>query len=380
MDLFINRAIKEAFLKKLLPGKVIVLLGARRVGKTFFIRQLIKKDLKEAVLLLNGEDMSVADILKNRTVENYKGLIGNNKILIVDEAQKIPDIGLVLKFIVDNIEGIKVIATGSSIFDLSDKLGEPLTGRKHTFHLYPFAQLEFSQEEDLLQTKAKMEERLIYGAYPELIHYAGNTEKALYLKELINSYLLKDILAYEGIRNSDKMLSLLRLIAFQTGREVSLEELGRQLGISRNTVERHLDLLTKVFIIHKLPGFSRNLRNEITKTGKWYFYDNGIRNALIANFNPMSVRNDMGELWENYIVAERLKYQQYQEIIVNNYFWRTYQQQEIDWIEDREGKLFAYEMKWKSGKKTKEPSAWKTAYPGSEFKIIDPDNYLGWIT
>ncbi|HNW90765.1 MAG TPA: ATP-binding protein [Bacteroidales bacterium] len=377
--MIIDRAIHKSFLQKMKPNKVIVLLGARRVGKTFFIQQLIKNDFKEPMLVLNGEDMAAAEMLSKRTVENYKTLIGNNKILIIDEAQKIPDIGLALKLIVDTIEGIRVIATGSSMFDLSNKLGEPLTGRKYTFNLYPFSQMEFSKVENPVQTNSRLEERLIFGTYPELQECADRTAKSSYLNELVNSYLLKDILEYDGVRQSSKMLGLLRMIAFQIGREVSLEELGRNLGLSRNTIERHLDLLTKVFVIYKLQGFSRNLRNEITKTSKWYFYDNGVRNALIANFNPLSLRNDVGELWENYICSERIKFQQYSGMSVNNYFWRTYQQQEIDWVEDRGGNLFAYEIKWNAGKKIKEPNAWKQAYPGSKFEVITSDNYLNWI-
>jgi len=378
--MYLNRAIGKLFLEKMKPNKVIVLLGARRVGKTSFIQQQIKKVLKEPILELNGEDMVTAETLKQRSIENYKNILGNNKVLIIDEAQKIPDIGLILKLIVDNIEGIKIIATGSSVFDLANKLGEPLTGRKHTFYLYPFAQMEFSKEENYIQTKTKLEERLIYGSYPELIQYQGNVEKAAYLNELISSYLLKDILEFDGVKNSSKMLNLLKLIAFQIGKEVSLEELGRQLGLSRNTVERYLDLLTKVFIITKVGGFSRNLRNEIVKTSKWYFFDNGIRNTLIANLNPISLRNDIGELWENYLISERIKYQQNTGIIVNNYFWRTYQMQEIDFIEEREGKVFAYEIKWNQHKKVKTPTAWKEAYKESVFEVITPDNYMGWIT
>lgn len=280
---------------------------------------------------------------------------------------------------VDTIEGIKIIASGSSVFDLANQLGEPLTGRKVTFNLFPLAQMEYSEEENLLQTKSLLEERLIYGSYPELLKYDSYEEKAAYLNELVNSYLLKDILEHDGIKNSSKMINLLRLIAFQIGKEVSLEELGRQLGMSRSSVERYLDLLSKVFVIYKVSGFSRNLRKEITKTSRWYFYDNGIRNTLIANFNPIALRNDIGELWENYLLSERIKFQQYTGMIVNNYFWRTYYQQEIDWIEEREGNLFAYEIKWKI-KKAKIPSAWKDAYPDSEYSDISQDNYLDFIT
>ncbi|MBN2173511.1 MAG: ATP-binding protein [Bacteroidales bacterium] len=380
MKTYINRAIRQVFLNKLQPNKVLVLLGARRVGKTLFLKNLSENFLNEPFIFLNGEDLSTANVLKERTVENYKRLVGNNKILILDEAQKVPEIGLVLKLIVDSIEGIKVIATGSSVFDITNKLGEPLTGRKYTFYLHPFAQLELSAYENLVQTRSNLEERLIYGSYPEVFLLESNHDKASYLTEIVNSYLLKDILETDGLRSSGKMLNLLRLIAFQVGKEVSLEELGNQLGLSRNTVERYLDLLSKVFVIYKIPGFSRNLRNEVTKTSRWYFYDNGILNVLTTNFNALSLRNDTGSLWENYVISERLKYQHYNQMLVNNYFWRTYQQQEIDWIEERNGKLHAYEIKWSSRKKTKIPSAWAKAYPESIFKVIAPENYLEWIT
>lgn len=379
MAVFLERAITSKLLNKLIANKVLVLLGARRVGKTILIQELLNRHIKEPYLMLNGEDMATMAILAQRTVENYQRLIGTKKLLIIDEAQKIPEIGLALKLMVDSIAGLKIIATGSSVFDLSNKLGEPLTGRKYTFYLFPLAQMEYSGSENLVETRARLEERMIYGCYPELLSLTGNDEKEVYLNELVGSYLLKDILEYEGIKNSSKVLKLLQLIAFQIGKEVSLEELGKQLGISRNTVERYLDLLSKVFVIYRLPGFSRNLRNEITKTSRWYFYDNGIRNALINNFNPLMIRNDTGELWENYLLAERLKFQHYNGIHSNNYFWRTYQQQEIDLIEEREGNLFAYEIKWRSGKAVRIPSAWVKAYPESSFEVIHTENYLEWI-
>ena len=380
MEKYINRAIGNAFLKKMKPNKAILLLGARRVGKTSFLEHFVKENTKEPVLKLNGEDLTTVEILKQRTVENYKRLMGKNKILIIDEAQKIPDIGQILKLMVDEIKGIKIIATGSSMFDLANQLGEPLTGRKITFNLYPLAQMEYSEEENMIQTKSLLEERLIYGSYPELIKYESNEEKAEYLKELVSSYLLKDILEHDGIKNSSKMINLLRLVAFQIGKEVSLDELGKKLGLSRNTVEKYLDLLEKVFVIYKVSGFSRNMRKEITKTSRWFFYDNGIRNTLIANFNPIAIRNDIGELWENYLLSERIKFQHYTGMIVNNYFWRTYYQQEIDWIEERNGNLFAYEIKWSKNKKVKVPTAWKDSYPESKYTVISQDNYLDFIT
>lgn len=376
----IKRSIEERLKAGLKPNKVVVLVGARRIGKTSLVKSILKDLVNKKVLQLNGEDMATAEVLRQRTVENYKRLLGDYNMLVIDEAQKIEGIGFALKLMVDEIPGINILVTGSSMFDLTNKLGEPLTGRKVTFELFPLAQLEYQHYENLIQTKSNIEERLIYGSYPELLQYPNNAEKAGYLKQLVNDYLLKDILAIEGVRNASKMLDLLRLIAFQIGKEVSLDELGRQLGMSKNTVEKYLDLLTKVFVIYKLQGFSRNLRSEIVKSNKWYFYDNGIRNVLIANFSPLSLRTDVGELWENYLMAERLKLQHYKGITVNNYFWRTYQQQEIDWVEERDGQLFAYELKWNATKRVKVPSAWKTAYPDAHFEVINPDNYLSWIT
>lgn len=380
MNSYIPRAIEESIVNKLQPNKVIVLLGARRVGKTLLLNHLIEHSIHEPFLFFNGEDMAVQALLSQRTAENYKRLLGDKKLLILDEAQKLEDIGQILKFMVDTIEGLKVIATGSSVFDLSNKLGEPLTGRKYTFKIFPLAQMEYSAIENSVQTMAKLEERLIYGCYPELVHLPSNQEKADYLNEMVDAYLLKDILEFDGIRNAAKMLNLLRLIAFQIGKEVSLEELGRQLALSRNTVEKYLDLLSKVFVVYKLSGFNRNLRSEITKTNRWYFYDNGIRNALIRNYNPLSIRNDAGELWENYVLTERVKFQHYTNIQASNYFWRTYEQQEIDWIEESGGRLSAYEIKWNPAKTVRVPTAWTKAYPESSFQVIHPENYLDWIS
>jgi len=379
METYIARAIREQFISKLHPNKVLVLLGARRTGKTVFLKKFLSENISEPYLFLNGEDMAVQMNLSNRTIENYRFLLGNNRLLVIDEAQKIPEIGLILKLMVDNIDGLKIIATGSSVFDISNKLGEPLTGRKYSVNIFPFAQLEFAGYENIIESRSRLEERLIYGSYPELIHIQGPEGKKDYLRELVNSYLLRDILEFEGVRNSEKMYALLRLIAFQLGKEVSLEELGKQLAISRNTVEKYLDLLSKVFIIYKLSGFSRNLRSEITKTSRWYFIDNGIRNTLINNFNPIALRNDVGELWENYILSERIKFQQYKGEHANNYFWRTYEQKEIDWIEEKDGKLAAYEVKWGTDKIIKAPLAWTKAYPDSSFTVIHPNNYLSWI-
>lgn len=375
----IPRTVKNLIIEKLYPNKVCLLFGARRVGKTVLIKE-IYNDFAGKKLILNGEDNVTLQLLAERSIANYKRLLKNIELLIIDEAQNIPEIGKKLKLIVDEIDGIKIIATGSSGFDLLNVSGEPLTGRCFTFYLYPIAQLELSVKENLLETNKNLEERLIYGSYPEILHYDDLYDKKSYLLDLINSYLLKDILIIDGIRNSSKMYDLLKLIALQIGHEVSYDELGNQLNMSKNTISKYLDLLSKVFVIFNIRGFSRNLRKEISKKSRWYFYDNGVRNALISDFNPLSIRKDMGVLWENYIVSERIKYQAYNKIISNNYFWRTYQQQEIDWIEEIEGRLFAYEMKWGKNNKIKIPSAWADTYSNTKFKVISRDNYLDWIT
>lgn len=379
MDEFIPRVLSKRVIQQMKPNKVVLILGSRRVGKTWLINHLAKTQMKEPYLLLNGEDLFVQETLSMRTAENYRRLLGNNKILILDEAQKVPQVGQILKFIVDEIPDVKVIATGSSAFDLANKMGEPLTGRKTTNILFPIAQMELSSMENMVETKARLEERMVFGSYPEIITMKATNEKIDWLKELVSSYLLKDIFEFDGIRNSAKILALLKLVAFQTGKEVSLEELARQLGISRNTVEKYLDLLTQVFILFRVPGFSRNLRTEVSKTSRWYFYDNGVRNAIIMNFNPLTLRDDAGLLWENYLLSERIKKQHYSGMHCENYFWRTYQQQEIDWIEERDGRLFGYELKWNLKKKTREPLTWKRAYPESSFEVISRDNYLDWI-
>jgi predicted AAA+ superfamily ATPase len=376
---FLNRGITELFNKRVLPNKVLILLGARRVGKTAFIKSYLSTIPKEDYLQLNGEDIQDANLLKERSVANYNRLLGNTKLLVIDEAQNISEIGLILKLIVDSIDDIKVIATGSSVFDLSNKLGEPLVGRKNTIYLFPFAQMEFSKQENYKITTSKLEERMLFGSYPELEQYSDWTDKINYIKEIINSYLLKDILVFEGIKHSDKIYDLLRLIAFQVGKEVSVQELANNLQISKNTVANYLDLLTKVFILHKVEGFSRNLRKEITKSNRWYFYDNGIRNGIINNFNRLEARNDVGELWENYLVTERIKLQNYNQKSVSNFFWRTYDQQELDWLEEENGKLSGFEFKWNENRKAKIPTAFAKAYPEATFEVINKQNYLEFV-
>lgn len=376
---YIRRSLENDFSKYLKPNKVLILLGARRVGKTELLKHQLEQ-LNEQHLLLNGEDITTRTVLSNRSVDNYKRLLGDTKLLVIDEAQTIPEIGRILKLMVDEIDGIKIIATGSSVFDLENELGEPLTGRANTLKLFPLSQLELNQQENMIQTLGLLEERLIIGTYPELQHYQNWDEKVRYVGQLVNSYLLRDILSFEKLKKPDKIISLLRLIAFQIGQEVSLPELGKQLGIDKNTVERYLDLLSKVFVLYSVNAFSRNPRKEISKSSRWYFYDNGIRNALIANTNNLELRNDHGQLWENYLVAERLKYQSYTNMLVNNYFWRTYNKQEVDWVEEREGKIYGYEFKWNKNKVKGAPASWKSLYPDAEFMTVHKENYLEFIT
>lgn len=373
----IKRKITNNILDHLLPNKAVVINGARRTGKTYLLKSIIK-NLSEPHLILNGEDILTHELLSRRTAINYKNMLGNNRILIIDEAQKIDDIGLKIKLMIDEISGLKVILTGSSAFDLHRNIGEPLTGRKFNFTLQPFSELEYDQIETRTEKIENLKERLVFGNYPELIHIGSREGKKEYLRQLIDSYLLKDILAYENLRSSHKILELLRLIAFQVGNEVSFSELANKLSINKATVERYLDILTKVYILHRLGGYSGNLRKEVTKSSKWYFIDNGIRNAIIANFAPIYLRDDIGRLWENYIISERLKYQSTMQLHSNNYFWRTYDGQEIDWVEERDGGLFAFEFKW-NDKPKKAPPAWAKSYPESVFRTINPGNYIHWL-
>ena len=375
----IKRAILEDFKAQIKPGRVLILFGARRDGKSYLLKKVTEDLDKSQLLILNGEDQITIDRMSIRSVENFKLLLGNCNYLIIDEAQNIPDIGLKLKLLVDELPTTHVIVTGSSMFELTNKLGEPLVGRSHVIQLFPFAQLEYQYYENIIETDAKLEQRLIFGSYPELIHLNDIEEKIDYLEGMISSYLLKDILTYEGIKKADKLIDLLRLIAFQIGNEVSIDELAMNLkGISRNTVELYLDLLAKVFVIYPLKGFSRNLRKEISKSNRWYFYDNGIRNALIRNYNPLYLRNDTGQLWENYLMAERMKVNSYLKRRVNTFFWRTYDQQEIDFIEESGANLAAFEFKWNKNK-VKIPTAWKNNYTESTFDVINKENYFPFV-
>lgn len=373
----VKRQIQNEIMSRMAPGKVVLVFGARRVGKTVLMQQIIN-DYSGRTLMLNGEDYDALALLENRSAANYRHLLEGIDLLAIDEAQNIPEIGKILKLIVDEIPEVSILASGSSSFDLLNKTGEPLVGRSTQFILAPFSQREIAQTESAVETRQNLESRLIYGSYPEVVMMENFERKADYLRDIVGAYLLKDILAVDGLRNSNKMRDLLRLIAFQMGNEVSYEELGRQLGISKTTVEKYLDLLEKVFVVYRLGAFSRNLRSEVTKAGKWYFYDNGIRNAIIGAFSPLSVRQDTGSLWENYLIGERRKASFNEKRYKEFYFWRTYDRQEIDLIEECSGQFKAFEFKW-GGKTPSVPKVFSKAYPDVEFQVINRENYLEFV-
>jgi len=376
--MYIKRSITEDIKSKLTSGKAIIIYGPRQVGKTTLIEK-IKKDSKDKILFVSGEDRFVREWLSSQSIEILKKNLEGYKMLIIDEAQYVDKIGLNIKLIIDHVKGIKIIATGSSSFELANQVGEPLVGRKWQYELFPIAQIELKKYEDFSITKQDLPERLIYGSYPEIITTKNIIKKKELLNSIVDNYLYKDLLLINEVRKSEKLIDLLKLLAFQIGKEVSISELASNLNINFATTERYLDLLSKVFVIIRVDGFSRNLRKEVTKNSRYYFYDNGIRNAIINNFNDIKTRDDIRALWENYIVVERLKKRKYTNIFANQYFWRTYDKKEIDLVEERDGKLFGYEIKW--GDKTiKPPKDWLEKYDNSEYKIINRENYLDFIT
>jgi hypothetical protein len=363
------------------PHEALILYGPRRVGKTTLLENYLKTT-KLKYRLETGENVIAKDLFSSRDLPRLKEYLQGYDLLVIDEAQTIPNIGEGLKLIIDQIPDVKIIATGSSSFDLANQVGEPLTDRKTTLTLYPISQLELLQDgHNPHDLKQKLHEFLIFGSYPKVLVATKRDEKIRLLEELVGSYILKDILALDKIKASRTILDLLKLLAFQIGSEVSLGELSRQLSIDGKTVSKYLDLLEKSFIIVRLGGFSRNLRSEITDKAKYYFLDNGVRNGVISQFNNLDTRNDVGQLWENFIFTERLKKRSYQHIYGQSYFWRTYEQQEIDLVEERDGRFFTYEYKWSlKHKNIQPPKAWVTAYPDHQsFEVINPENYLDFI-
>jgi uncharacterized protein len=361
------------------PGKVLVIYGPRGVGKTTLLRDFLAHTSLR-YKLDSGDNITTQQVLSSQEFRQVLGYAEGYELLAIDEAQGIPQIGQALKIIVDQMPGIRVIATGSSSFELTGQVGEPLTGRKRTLTLFPIAQTELLSLHNRHELREHLAEFLVFGTYPEVIQSDARSSKIETITEIANSYLLKDILVFDRVRSSRTLSSLLKLLAFQVGSEVSHTELAGQLGVDVKTVLRYLDLLEKAFVIIRLGAFSRNLRQEISNRAKYYFYDNGIRNATIAQFNDLDQRNDIGQLWENFIFIERMKQRAYASLYANAYFWRTYDQQEIDLVEERDGKLFGYECKWSARKAVSPPRSWLSAYPDAEFQVITPENYLDFLT
>lgn len=357
--------------------KVTLLFGARQVGKTTLVRQIIEQ-MPLRVLRINADEQRFMDVLSSRDLRQLRNLVTGYDLLFIDEAQRIPEIGINLKLLFDELPNLKIVVTGSSSLHLASKTREPLTGRARTHILYPIALCELAVQKTPFELTDMLPERMIYGSYPELFSLDGSNNKQEYLKNLVSSYLYKDILEIANIRHSARLRDLLKLLAFQIGQEVSMNELGSQLGMSKDTVSSYIDLLEQSFVVFRLKGFNRNLRKEVTKRDKIYFWDLGVRNLVIDNLNSLNNRNDVGQLWENLMITERRKWLEYQGALGTFYFWRTHTGSEIDLIEEREGKILAYEYKW--GKQSaRKPHTFLETYPNATFDVISPDNYLSHV-
>lgn len=367
----ILRTLQASLKEKLFKGKAILLFGPRQVGKSTLVEALLEEIDKE-YLYMNGDDSDIRETLSNTTATKLKAIAGNKTIVFIDEAQRISNIGITIKLFTDQIKNVQVIATGSSAFELSSKVNEPLTGRKYEFMLYPLSFSEMVQHNGLLEEKRLIEHRLIYGYYPEIVTNSGQ-EKEL-LKLLANSYLYKDLLMLEQVKKPTVLEKLLKALAVQIGNEVRYTEVARTIDTDPKTVERYIDLLEKAFVVFRLPGFNRNVRNEIKNGKKVYFYDCGIRNAIINDFKLLNSRNDVGVLWENYVIAERMKLLRYNNSDAIQYFWRTTQQQEIDLIEENDGQFNAYKFKWNKDKKVRFPQTFTENYPNTKTHTVTPAN------
>ncbi len=358
-------------------GKIVLIYGARQVGKTTLARQVLES-LPYRGLTIDADEVRYADVLASRDLRRLRGLVEGYDLLFIDEAQRIPEIGVTLKLLIDHLPQLRIIVTGSSSLDLASKVQEPLTGRAWVHRLYPIALNELAQLHSPFELDDMLEERLIYGSYPEILTLTGDGQRREYLQNLIASYLYKDVLEIGGVRHSHKLRNLVRLLAFQIGQEVSLTELAGQLQMSKETVASYIDRLEQSFVVFRLGGFSRNLRKEVSKQDKIYFWDVGVRNIAIDNLKPLAERNDVGALWENFVVSERLKWLHYGRVLASLYFWRTYTGAEIDIIEEREGQIFAYECKW-GKRRGRFPNSFLAAYPDATFDIIDRETYQAYL-
>ena len=372
----IKREIQDSIESRLFKGKLIVIYGARQTGKTTLIKVIGQKYSGQEIYL-NCDEPDVRELLTDATSTKLKNVVGKKKLVLIDEAQRVINIGITLKLFADELKDVQVIATGSSAFELSNEISEPLTGRKFEYTLYPLSMRELSIEFGLLNTNRLLEERILYGMYPDVV--LNPEEKKNLLKDLTRSYLFKDILNYQGIRKPEVLEKLVIALAAQIGSEVSYNELAGTIGIDKDTINKYLDILEKAFVIFRLHPFSRNVRTEITRMRKVYFYDTGIRNALVSNFNPLASRNDKGALWENFLISEKLKMNSSLNIDAKTFFWRTSQQQEIDYIEEIESSLFVYEFSWNVNKKKKIPLTFLKAYSAKESDIITTENYENFL-
>jgi uncharacterized protein len=365
----INRLLSQKLESRLGSGKAIIIVGPRQAGKTTLIKNMLEN---KAHLFLDADDPTVRNLLTNPNTEQLKNIIGKNKLVFIDEAQRIENIGITLKIITDQFKEVQLIVSGSSAFELNNQLNEPLTGRKWEYQLFPICWKEFEDTVGFVKAEQQLELRIIYGMYPDVINRTG--EETEVLKQLVSSYLYKDILAYGGIRKPDVLEKLTQALALQIGNEVSYNELSQLIGIDKNTVSNYIDILEKAFVIFKLKSFSRNLRNEIKTNQKIYFYDTGIRNMVIGNFNALELRQDKGALWENFLISERLKRNAYEGSLAKPYFWRTVQQQEIDYVEETAGKITGYEIKWNAKAKAKIPKLFKETY-SAETEVLTRENF-----
>ena len=372
----IERKLSKVIKEQLFRGKAIILVGSRQVGKTTLLGELVRQSDKR-ILSLNCDEPEVQTMLTDTNVAKLRTIIGNNELVVIDEAQKVNNIGLTLKLIVDNIKDVQVVATGSSAFELRNQLNEPLTGRKFEYQMFPISSGEIIDTYGLLEEKRTLENRLVYGSYPDIIMHPEEARR--YLTELTQSYLYKDVLSLDSLRKPQLLDKLLQALAFQVGSEVSTNELARTLQTDSKTIDKYLDLLEKCYVIFRLGGLSRNLRTELKRAKKIYFYDNGVRNAVIQQFAPVALRNDMGALWENFFIAERMKRNHYSGHYCNSFFWRTTLQQEIDLIEESDGAMTAFEMKWNPSKKVLFSKSFIEAYNVKETVVISPDNYLEYL-
>ena len=351
--------------------KAITIMGARQVGKSTLLQMMLGD--RKNVLWMNGDDPDIQSLLGNMTSTRLNAIIGTNEVVVIDEAQRIEGIGLRIKLITDQIPAVQVIATGSSSFELSNKVNESLAGRKREFKMFPLTFREMVENSDFLSETRMLPHRMVYGYYPEVVSTPG--DERMILKELSDSYLYKDILSLDGVGKPEKLVKLIKALALQIGSQVAYSEVGRLVGLDSKTVEKYIDILEKSFIIFRMPSFSRNLRNELKTTRKIFFWDLGIRNAVIGNLSQVENRQDTGALWENFVIAERMKLLAYQDSFAQSYFWRTKQQKEIDYIEEEDGRIRAFEIKWNPSKSvTKCPASFLSAYPDAEYKVITPDN------